>query len=105
MSCAACISGTTTVANCGMVDSASRAITYDVHPLMQATSAHEWQADHALAIDCAQHAQLFFGNADLGLDTAIPGTFTLTPGAEERFEQVVNDATTAASLAHKERRE
>lgn len=52
---------------------------YDLHQLMQATSAHQWQADHALAINCAQHARLFFGSADLGLDTAIPGTFTLRP--------------------------
>ncbi len=108
---------------------------YDVHQLMQAASAHEWQADRGLAIDCAQHARLFFGSADLGLDTAIPGTFTLTPSAAmrealardyaamsgmifgeipaldavlasaERFEQIVNDVTTAASLAHEERRE
>lgn len=108
---------------------------YDVHQLMQVASAHEWQADRGLAIDCAQHARLFFGSADLGLDTAIPGTFTLTPSAAmrealardyaamsgmifgeipaldavlasaERFEQIVNDVTTAASLAHEERRE
>lgn len=106
---------------------------YDVHQLMQAASAHEWQDDHALAIDCAQHARLFFGSADLGLDTAIPGTFTLTPSAAmrdalardyaamsgmifgeiptlsavlastERFEQIVNDATRAASLAQEDR--
>ena len=108
---------------------------YDVHQLMQAASAHEWQTDHALAIDCAQHARLFFGSADLGLDTAIPGTFTLTPSAAmqdalardyaamsgmifgeipaldavlasaEKFEQIVNGATTATLLAHEERRE
>lgn len=51
---------------------------------MQATSAHQWQADHALAINCAQHARLFFGSADLGLDTAIPGTFTLRPSPAMR---------------------
>jgi hypothetical protein len=108
---------------------------YDVHQLMQAASAHEWQADRALAIDCAQHARLFFGSVDLGLDTAIPGTFTLTPSAAmrdalakdyaamsgmifgeipalddvlasaERFEKIVNDASTAVSLAQEERRE
>ena len=102
---------------------------------MQAASAHEWHADRALAIDCAQHARLFFGSVDLGLDTAIPGTFALTPSAAmrdaltrdyaamsgmifgeipaldavlasaERFEQIVNDATSDASLAHEERRE
>lgn len=107
---------------------------YDVHQLMQAASAHEWQADRALAIDCAQHARLFFGNADLGLDAAIPGAFTLTPRAAmrdalirdyaamsgmilgeipaldavlasvERFEQIVNADTTTVPLAHEERR-
>ena len=57
---------------------------YDVHQLMQAASAHEWQANHALAIDCAHHARLFFGSADLGLHTAAPETFTLTPSAAMR---------------------
>ncbi|WP_292448546.1 nucleotidyl transferase AbiEii/AbiGii toxin family protein [Methylibium sp.] len=52
---------------------------YDVHQLMHAAPAHGWHADHALAIDCARHARLFFGSIDLGLDTAAPGTFTLTP--------------------------
>lgn len=52
---------------------------YDVHQLMKAASAVEWQADHALAVDCAHHARLFFGNTDLGLDTAEPGPYTLSP--------------------------
>lgn len=107
---------------------------YDVHQLMQAVSAHEWQADHALAIDCAHHARLFFGSSDLGLNTAIPGTFTLTPSpamrdaitrdyaamsgmvfgeiaqldavlaSAERFEQIVNSAATVAPLAQEEPR-
>ena len=57
---------------------------YDVHQLMQAPLATEWQTDHALAIDCARHARLFFGSADLGLDIAVPGTFTLTPSTAMR---------------------
>jgi hypothetical protein len=103
---------------------------YDVHQLMQAASAHEWQADRALAIDCAQHARLFFGSADLGLDAATAGTFTLTPSpamrdvlardyaamsgmifgeipafdavlaSAERFEQLVNTNTTTVLPAH-----
>ena len=107
---------------------------YDVHQLMQAVSAHEWQADRALAIDCAQHARLFFGSADLGLDTATPGTFTLTPNSAmrdalvrdyvamsgmifgeipaldavlasaERFEQLVNADTTTVLPTHEKRR-
>jgi hypothetical protein len=54
---------------------------YDVHQLMQAGEAVDWQADHALALDCARHARLFFGSADLGLESAAPGTYTLTPSA------------------------
>lgn len=57
---------------------------YDAHQLMQAPLATEWQNDQALAIDCARHARLFFGSADLALDIAVPGTFTLTPSAAMR---------------------
>ncbi len=57
---------------------------YDVHQLMKAAQAVEWQADHALAVDCAHHARLFFGSTDLGLDTAHPGTYTLAPTAAMR---------------------
>jgi len=57
---------------------------YDVHQLMPAPLATVWQNDQALAIDCARHARLFFGSADLGLDVAVPGTFTLTPSAAMR---------------------
>ncbi|MDB5795300.1 MAG: hypothetical protein JWR25_1679 [Noviherbaspirillum sp.] len=108
---------------------------YDVHQLMQASSAAAWQTDHALALDCARHARLFFGSAYLGLDTAIPGTFTLTPSlamrdalardyeamagmvfgdvpplnevlaSAERFEQIVNGAMTVPSLTKGERPE
>ncbi|OGB34006.1 MAG: hypothetical protein A3F78_16975 [Burkholderiales bacterium RIFCSPLOWO2_12_FULL_61_40] len=52
---------------------------YDVHQLMQSDHISEWLANHALARDCARHARLFFGSADLGLSTAEPGTFTLEP--------------------------
>jgi hypothetical protein len=57
---------------------------YDVHQLMQTPLAAVWQTDHALAIDCAHHARLFFGSADLGLEIAMPGTFTLTPSTAMR---------------------
>ncbi len=105
---------------------------YDVHQLMQATASPEWQADGALAVDCAHHARLFFGSTDLGLDTAQPGKFTLTPSAAmhdalardyeamtgmvfgevpsldtvltsiERFEQIVNGLMIATPPAQKE---
>ena len=52
---------------------------YDVYRLLQSGSSAEWLADTALAEDCARHARLFFGSADLGLESAKAGTFTLTP--------------------------
>ncbi|WJF88971.1 nucleotidyl transferase AbiEii/AbiGii toxin family protein [Paraburkholderia bonniea] len=52
---------------------------YDVHQLLQAASAATWLTDYRLAIDCADHASMFFGSADLRLDLAAPGTFTLAP--------------------------
>lgn len=57
---------------------------YDVHQMMVAGEAAQWAADYALALDCARHARLFFGSADLGLEAAAPGTFTLTPSAVMR---------------------
>lgn len=57
---------------------------HDVHQMMRSGEAAQWAADHALALDCARHARLFFGSADLGLDAAAPGTFTLTPSAAMR---------------------
>ena len=70
---------------------------YDLHQLMQANSAHEWQSNRALAINCAHHARLFFGSADLGLDTAAPGTFTLTPCAAMR-EALATDYEAMAGM-------
>jgi len=57
---------------------------YDIHQLMQSTDAADWLADHSLAEDCARHARLFFGSADLGLEAAHRGTFTLAPSREMR---------------------
>jgi len=52
---------------------------YDVHQLMRAEGAAQWLGNRPLAANCATHARLFFGSPDLGLATAAPGTFTLTP--------------------------
>jgi hypothetical protein len=57
---------------------------YDVHQLLRSEWASDWMADRLLAEDCARHARLFFGSADLGLDRAKPGAFTLVPSAEMR---------------------
>jgi hypothetical protein len=39
-------------------------------------------ADHLLGADCVAHARMFFNSPDLGLDRAVPGTFSLTPTDE-----------------------
>ncbi|KRC70963.1 hypothetical protein D3C87_461280 [compost metagenome] len=52
---------------------------YDVYRLLQHSDVAAWLANQGLAQDCAQHARLFFGSADLGLDTAESGSFTLAP--------------------------
>lgn len=70
---------------------------YDVHQLMKVTSAVKWQADHALAVDCAHHARLFFGSTDLGLDTAEPGTYTLVPTPAMR-DALVKDYEAMAGM-------
>ena len=70
---------------------------YDVHQLMQAGTASQWQADDSLAIDCAHHARLFFGSTDLGLDTAVRGTFTLAPGTVMR-EALARDYDAMAGM-------
>ncbi|WP_420993006.1 nucleotidyl transferase AbiEii/AbiGii toxin family protein [Cupriavidus sp. 30B13] len=57
---------------------------YDLHQLLRIATAEGWLGDHSLAADCARHARLFFGSADLGLDTAQPGAFTLVPSAAMR---------------------
>ena len=57
---------------------------YDIHRLTQAEGIDGWQADKALAADCATHARLFFGSPDLGLETAAGGSFTLSPNEKMR---------------------
>jgi len=57
---------------------------YDVYRLLQHPDAATWMNDRTLAQDCVQHARLFFGSADLRLDVAAHGAFTLTPSKAMR---------------------
>ena len=52
---------------------------YDAHQLLRNERSAQWLGNRALAANCAIHARLFFGSADLGLTTAAHGTFTLIP--------------------------
>jgi DNA-binding transcriptional ArsR family regulator len=49
---------------------------YDLHQLMQPAAEGGWYADLELAADCAQHARLFFGSTDLGLEAARPKLYS-----------------------------
>jgi hypothetical protein len=51
---------------------------YDAHQLLHSERSARWLDNRPLAANCATHARLFFGSADLGLTTAAHGTFTLT---------------------------
>lgn len=70
---------------------------YDLHLLLHADGAKGWSADHPLALDCARHARLFFGSPDLGLESAAPGAFTLTPSQQMR-EALARDYDAMAGM-------
>ena len=70
---------------------------YDVYRLLESEQSVEWVADTALAEDCARHARLFFGSADLGLESAKAGTFTLTP-SDAMHDALQRDYTAMAGM-------
>jgi hypothetical protein len=70
---------------------------YDVIQLLKHPDATRWLSDYALAADCALHASLFFGSADLGLDSASHGTFTLSP-ADGMYDALVRDYTAMGGM-------
>lgn len=52
---------------------------YDIYKLIHSPVGRNAAADHALALDCARHALMFFNSPDLDLLSARPGTFAITP--------------------------
>lgn len=52
---------------------------YDIHKLMQSPVMPNAISDKNLAMDCAQHALIFFGRPDSDLEQAVPGSLTITP--------------------------
>lgn len=55
---------------------------YDVHRIVQSGVGARAIGDRALGADCVAHARMFFNSPNLGLDSAVPGTFSLTPADE-----------------------
>ena len=54
---------------------------YDIYQLLASGTGEAALADPELGRDCVRHARMFFNSPDLGLATASPGTFALTPAA------------------------
>jgi hypothetical protein len=52
---------------------------YDIYKLIHSRVGQQSATDHALALDCARHALMFFNSTDLDLLHARPGSFTITP--------------------------
>jgi len=55
---------------------------YDVFKLINSQVGQKAMANHPLANECTQHAQIFFHRTPLNLEQAIPGSFKLTPTKE-----------------------
>jgi hypothetical protein len=51
---------------------------YDVHRIFQSELGGRAVADRELGADCVAHARMFFSSPNLGLDHAVPGTFSLS---------------------------
>ncbi len=52
---------------------------YDLHCLLNSEAGRAARKDPVLAVDCVQHARMFFNRADYDLASAVAGTFALTP--------------------------
>lgn len=55
---------------------------YDIYKLTRSPMGQQAATDHALALDSAHHALMFFNSADLDLLHARPGSFAITPTPE-----------------------
>jgi hypothetical protein len=55
---------------------------YDLYRLLESDAGRNAAVDLELAADCVRHARMFFNSPDLNLATALPGSFTLTPGRD-----------------------
>jgi hypothetical protein len=52
---------------------------YDFHQMLASPIGAEAARDRQLGLDCARHAKMFFSRPDFGLESALPGKFTLVP--------------------------
>jgi len=55
---------------------------YDIYKLTRSPVGQQAATDHALALDCARHAQMFFNSTDLDLQHARRGSFAIAPTPE-----------------------
>lgn len=70
---------------------------YDLHQILQSELGARAVADRALGVDCVAHARMFFSSPDLGLDRAVPGSFSVTP-TDEMIEGLRRDYRRMAGM-------
>jgi hypothetical protein len=52
---------------------------YDLHVMLHRDTGGQALADLPLGVECVRHARMFFNRPDFNLDTAVPGSFAVTP--------------------------
>jgi hypothetical protein len=74
---------------------------YDVYQLLKSGTGKVALANPELGRDCVRHARMFFNSPDLGLTTADPGTFALTP-TEPMIADLRRDYTAMSGMIFEE---
>lgn len=70
---------------------------YDLHCLLRSPSGAAASEDRNMGVDCARHAKMFFNRRDYDLDSAMPGSFALTP-ATAMMDPLRRDYTAMAGM-------
>ncbi|HEY5086982.1 MAG TPA: nucleotidyl transferase AbiEii/AbiGii toxin family protein [Gemmatimonadaceae bacterium] len=70
---------------------------YDVFRLSASEIGEHALSNHALALDCARHARMFFNRPDLDLAHAIPGTLAIAP-TEPMMDALRRDYTAMSGM-------
>jgi len=71
---------------------------YDLYRLLESDAGRRAANDGDLALDCVGHARMFFNSHDLHLETAAPGSFTLSPSHKMATELARDYAAMAGMI-------
>ncbi len=71
---------------------------YDLHCLLQDGLGKDAAMNQELGKDCIEHAKTFFNRPDFNLDSAVPGSFTLSPVGEMIDRLMIDYGNTEAMI-------